>query len=606
MIIDCKSDTISLNPNPEEYTITYKLESYEHPVRDAIIGFLYKNLLTFSIDTKDVYKSSIMDFFILREFFKDKINFKLNITDNFLPIAQKFLEHRFNILDIKEGKWNDKVKTNLRTSPYEDQKSAIAFFLARRKGINCSSVGVGKTFSALGTFNSLKNSKQISQGVIFCLNENKLTWYNEILKHTEYKYKVVRNGSESVCNDIESFDGDLIVLHYDCIINEDVKAAIIDAGFDFWVMDEAHVLRNNDKRVCKKVYNQNTKKMERRYEDACQRANTLFDLQEAIKPAYVLLLTGTPIPEDPIQAYPMIKMLQPTWVPVRTRFEEHFCNFIQIKPKGSSPFSSKKIKILNKKNKYKNLDQLKFILDTLCFRRTQDQCKDFPPTTLNVKEFDLDPAHQKYYNAIENKEMERLKGKKFDKLSVAFVETLRLRQCLSDPALLDEKVASTKFRVLKQVTQEILSDPKNKIVIFSCFRPTLEKLVKEYAEYGAVLFAGINKDLTQEQRDANITRFLNDPSCRILFANSSLGAGGNWGQVARYGIFFDLPEARLDWKQSFGRITRRDAKGTSTIIVFLTTTQAEKKLWNALNIKNDVIDSILGEDQTMDVEVEFK
>jgi ERCC4-related helicase len=183
------------------------------------------------------------------------------------------------------------------------------------------------------------------------------------------------------------------------------------------------------------------------------------------------------------------------------------------------------------------------------------------------------------------------------------VETLRLRQCLSDPAILEDSAPSTKMVVLEQVVEEILSDSKNKIVVFSCFRPTIEAIVKKFKHHNAVMFAGINKDLKQEDRDGNITKFLTDPSCRLLIANSSLGAGGNWGQVARYGIFYDLPESRLDWKQSFGRITRRDAVGTSNIIVFLSHGTCEMKLWDALDTKNDTIDSILGKDQELTLDV---
>jgi superfamily II DNA or RNA helicase len=595
VLIEAKTKKISLNPNPEEYIITYKLEPHEIPDCPRIIGLLYESLLTISIEDSVTYKTSIADFFILRNILKTRPLFNLNISPSCLEVCKKFMEHRFNIMNIKDGDINNQISTTLKSIPYNDQKSAIAFSVARKRGLNCSSVGVGKTLSALGAFNYLYDRNIVKKGVVFCLNENKLTWYNEILKHTNYSYSVVRNGSVNVCKDIDSFKGQLLVLHYDCIINEDVKASIISAGFDFWICDEAHVLRNADKKQKVSVKGTNIK----RYVASSQRANTVFELCSAINPTYILLLTGTPIPEDPLHAYAIIKLLQPEWVTTRQRFEDHFCNFIHIKKR----FSEKKIKIINKKNPYKNLDQLKYLFDLLSFRRTQDQCKDFPPTVLSTREFELHPVQQAFYDAIKNKEMNRLQNKKFDSVESALVETLRLRQCLSDPAILEDSAPSTKMVVLEQVVEEILSDSKNKIVVFSCFRPTIEAIVKKFKHHNAVMFAGINKDLKQEDRDGNITKFLTDPSCRLLIANSSLGAGGNWGQVARYGIFYDLPESRLDWKQSFGRITRRDAVGTSNIIVFLSHGTCEMKLWDALDTKNDTIDSILGKDQELTLDV---
>lgn len=593
MIIEAKTTKISLNPNPEDYSITYQLEAHEASNAAAITGFLYSNLLTIkSLDTT-TYESSIVDFFILREALKREAVFSLVISDKCIEVLKKFMEQRYNIISIKDGSLNDQITTTLKNKPFKDQKSAIAFFLARKRALNCSSVGVGKTLSALGTFNHLYNNKQIKQGLIFCLNENKLTWYNEILKHTHYNYKVVRNGSLKVCEDIDNFDGDLLILHYDCIINEDVKASIIRSGIDFWVLDEAHTLRNVDKKQKQKIKNSKSFK----YVPTSQRANTVFELCDTVDPSYILLLTGTPIPEDPIHAYAIIKLLQPNWVTTRGRFEEHFCNFVHI---AFNRFSQRKIPILNKKNPYKNLDQLKFILEMISFRRTQEDCVDFPPTMISIKEFELEPCQQAFYDAIKNKEMSRLQNKKFENVESIFVETLRLRQCLSNPCMLEDSAKSTKMIVLDQMLEEILSDPKNKIVLFSCFRPTLDLIVKKYKDtYGAVIFAGMNKDLKQEQRDANITRFLTDPSCRLLGANSSLGAGGNWGQLARYGIFYDIPDARLDWKQSCGRITRRDAVGTSNIIVFLSNGTCEKKLWQHLDNKNETMDSILGKDQEL-------
>lgn len=597
MLVDVKTNTISLSVHPEDYKVYYYIESHEYQQKNLLVALL-NGLLTFEVDSKGNYITSIVDLFILSKILEKNNNtYQLKFTELALTVCTEYIQQRVQAHEIKKGAWNDRVKTTLKHEPFEDQKPAIAFMLARLLAGNFSSVGIGKTLSALGCFNILKNQNKVSTGIVFCLNENKLNWTNELKKHTNYTFKIVGNGTKVVLNDIENFKEDLLVLHYDCLLNDEVLKAIIQQGFDFWICDEAHILRNYGK----KKLNKNT----RVYEPVCQRANAVFQLQDAIKPHYVFPLTGTPIPENPLHAYAILKLLCPNNIPNRTRFEEHFCNFIKIPMKRGSKI---KIKVLNKKDPYKNLDQLAFMMELYSFRMTQDEVKGFPPTIISVNEVQLEDDQQKMYDKIQDETFREIakNPEKAMNLQVAMVKTLRLRQFLSHPMLIGEnKVSSIKFKVLDQIVGEILDDPKQKVIIFSAFRPCLELLTQKYKdEYGAVLYAGVGTDLKSDERDFNIQMFLNDPNTRMLVANTAISVGSNWGQVARYGIYMDIPPTRLMLKQSAGRLQRRDAVGTSNLIFLLGHGTVDLMLWNAINAKNTLSDNIIGQDQEVTIEVQ--
>ena len=593
MIVDVKCDLLSLDIPPEDYTVIYRIESTD----DSNNALLFLSaLLTFRVLKDGSYITSIFDFFI----FKDKIKglslpIQINLTNKALEVCKQFLTQLKEVQEIKNGKWNDRIHSTLKHQPYEDQKAATAFLIARKKAGNFSSVGIGKTITSFTAFNVLKGQGLITKGLAFIRNENKDTWLEQLVDHTDYNYTIVRNGSESVLNDIKNFNGDFLVVHYDCILNEEVQKALIKHDFKFWVVDEAHTLRNADK--IKK--NKKTDKMEY----TSQRSAVLYKLRDIMMPVYIIPMTGTPIGERPLDAYGIIRLLKPNLLPSRTKFEDHFCNFIRIRRKPTDKF---KIPILNKKNPYRNLDQLAKYFEMLSYRQTHADVKDFPPTVIKPKYYELEDDQRALYERIKSetfKEIAKIPEKALN-LEHIFVKTLRLRQCLSHPIIVGEnKVSSIKFKELDVLLEEILTERDAKVVIFSPHRDSLELIANKYKDqYGAGLFAGINQDLKLEERNENVQNFLNNPFNRVLAANTKLGAGGNW-QVSRTCIFLDLT-IRLEWIQSCGRIQRRNAIGTSVIMPFIIKDTIDEKIWKQLFNKQSYVDQIMRPDSEVVIEKE--
>ena len=569
MIVDVRTNSISLNPNLFDYETYYFLEP-DDP-KDSILVLLYSRL-TFNINKDGSYKTSVLDFFIFKDFIsKSNLKISINLTDKALDILKRFLEYRGKLMDIKMGVFNTEINTSLKTKPYEDQKSAIKFFLELKKSLNCSSVGIGKTLCALGTFNILRNQNKVSNCLVITLNQVKLEWNREIPKHTNYSYRIIGNGSKNVLKDLDEFNEDILVVHYDIIINDLVKTKLISMGFDFWIIDEAHTLRNVQS----------------------QRSESLFEVFETTNPTYLNMLTGTPVSNSPENAQAILRYICPKIVPGKVKFQNHFCNYILIKPKGMN----RRIPILNKSKPYKNLNELNFMMDMCSFRKTHADVKDFPQTVISIKDVEMEKDQEILYNKIKNEtymEIAKMPEKAMN-LNMVMVKTWRLRQAISHPAILGEyKTSSAKFKVLDNLLDEVLSEPDSKVVLFSCHRETLELLVHKYKDqYGARLFAGVGNEFTDEMRKENNTRFFDDSNSRMLCAMTSLAVGGNWGQVARTGIFVDLPIIPTDWKQSMGRITRRDAKGISSIIALLCANTVDDWVWKLLDTAKQVTNEII-------------
>lgn len=582
MIVDVQTNSKALNPHILDYNVLYYVEPSD-PTNQILV--LLHGLLTFIIRKDGRFQTSIVDFFIFRNFLKTtNFSVSVNLTDKAMGILKEFLEYKARLVDIDKGAFNSEIRTTMKSSPYEDQKAAIRLFLELRRSLNCSCVGLGKTLAALGTFNVAKNENLASKALVITLNQVKLEWNRELPKHTDYSYKIIGNGTDVVLDQLSQFKEDILVMHYDTLINDLVKAKLCGMPFDFWIVDEAHTMRNVES----------------------QRSQAVYELFNAMHPAYLNLLTGTPVSNSPENAYSLLRFLAPNLLPSNAKFRSHFCNYILIKPKKNS---HKRIPILSKEEPYKKLDQLQVMMELCSFRRTQDDVEDFPPTMITLKEIEMDADQKKLYDGIADTtyaEIAKMPDKTLN-LQVIPVKTLRLRQSLSHPAILGEyKIKSIKFEVLDSMLSEILDDdPKAKVVLFSCFRDTLNLLVHKYKDkYGAALFAGTTDGLTEAGRKENNEKFFSDPSRRILCAMTSLGVGGNWGEVARTGIFIDLPIIPIDWIQSMGRITRRSAKGTSSIIILLCANSFDEWTWSNLDKKQKVSNEIVKADENIFVSSE--
>jgi SNF2 family DNA or RNA helicase len=117
---------------------------------------------------------------------------------------------------------------------------------------------------------------------------------------------------------------------------------------------------------------------------------------------------------------------------------------------------------------------------------------------------------------------------------------------------LDGITTSAKMTATLDVITEILDEnPRNKIVLFSFFKPMLA-MISDKLKVDHELFTG---DLSAKERDDAKERFTNDPRCRVLLSSDAGGIGVDL-PVANYLISYDLPWSAGKYAQRQGRIIR--------------------------------------------------
>lgn len=229
---------------------------------------------------------------------------------------------------------------------------------------------------------------------------------------------------------------------------------------------------------------------------------------------HVIVLTGTPMPNNPTELWPMLRALAPEIIdngrgkPLSwSAFRDKYCKMM------NTPFGAK---IAGSKN-YKELKQK---LNGFVIRRTRREVfgRDLqPPTSVYVR---AKPTEAKELDTLMQTEQGR-----------AVAEALQSSNPLKALARLEKHVAGLRKLfglakvpgVVDLVSEELDAEPKMKIVLFAYHHVVIDALKQNLKKYGVEAFDG----RTTDARKIRIQdRFKNDPKCRVVVGQlDAMGVG---------------------------------------------------------------------------------
>ncbi len=162
------------------------------------------------------------------------------------------------------------------------QRAGIAYAIGRQGTIIADEMGLGKTIQAIGVINATSEVKTV---LVVCPASLKHNWAREVRKWSSRPTNVhIVNGKRPPSEDKEV---QVDIINYDILHKLDEKV-----GFDLLVCDEAHYVKNGKAKRTKALH-----ALARR----CKR---------------VVLLTGTPILNKPVELWSLLQVAAPTvWDP---------------------------------------------------------------------------------------------------------------------------------------------------------------------------------------------------------------------------------------------------------------------------------------------------
>jgi len=255
--------------------------------------------------------------------------------------------------------------------------------------------------------------------------------------------------------------------------------------------------------------------------------------------AELLLLTGTPL-STPGDAYAYIKLIAPG----SYRTLQHFEN-VHVAERD----------IFDKVTEWRHLDLIAENMSKNSVRvLREDVLKELPDITYSTLDYELDPVHYRLYKQLAEEELLQLEsGGKFDATAAsALFNALSQIVCNWDQFAEDPTKESAVFELIDEIMQE-LGDKK--LVIVARYRMTNRQILARMQKYGAVAVYG---ELTPKKQQANIDRFIEDPTCRLLTMQYSSGGFGVDGlqHVCHDMLFVELPDTPPQFTQVVARLQR--------------------------------------------------
>ena len=480
------------------------------------------------------------------------------------------------------------IDYKFKTEPYDFQIRASNLIYQRNFLILADEMGLGKTKSVIDGIGMKKQSGMLKRGLVICKASLLYNWMEEVEKHSDMK-SIVFTGTPKQRHELMeriAYDPDctFIIVSYEtfriCVGSFDEFDTKI--GLDFFVLDEAHKIKNPNSKIGAAIHR--------------------------IPIRYKYLLTGTPLPNTPLEAYNYLKLggkMDMNW----WKFRRHYAIF--------GGYAGKEI------IGYKNIMELKELIHENMLRRLKkDKLKDLPDIVFTTIPVFMTPGQAKLYEAVRKEIIEDLKETSLDKVPNALAKLMRLQQITDAPALIDSKEKSIKLQTLDDMLEDMIDEGGHKVVIFSRFRTMINIMQERYKKYNpAIVHGDINpqgkpihvaekyvnkrypsvskeererivKELTTSDRQKEVHKFQNDDSCKLFLMTEAAQEGLTLTASDRI-ICVDSLWSPAYMSQIYSRLHRIGQKNCVNVYYIVCKNTIDEKVMSVLKKKDEMAQTVL-------------
>jgi len=427
--------------------------------------------------------------------------------------------------------------------PYNHQKQTAAFLTLNQRGLVLNEIGTGKTQSSLWAADYLIKTGHVKKVLILSpLSTLERVWGDAIFKEFTHRKFVVLHGTAAKRKQLLERDAQFY------IINHDGFPIIADQTvgmFDLVIVDEAAVLRNPSTQRCK---------LFRRWVDA--------------NPATRLwLMTGTPTPNDPTDAWALAKLVgSPHCTKTFTAFREQVMMKI-----GEWKFIPRP----------ESVDIVKHILQP-AVRYTRDECFDLPDTVIQTRQVDLTPEQSLHYKKM----LKHFVSEAIEGTITAVNEAVKIQKLVQiacgvaygDDGQHIELDCSPRVNLVKEVIEEA----GEKVIVFVPLTGTLHMLEKELGKHWSV--GVVNGEVSSHKRNQIFHDFQHSRDPHVLIAHPGTMAHGLTLTSASTIIWYGPINSNEQYTQANGRIERIGKKHVSNVI-HIEATELEYRMYERLKNK---------------------
>ena len=424
--------------------------------------------------------------------------------------------------------------------PLEHQKLAIEKLVNTNKFILADDMGLGKTTSTI--IAALETG--VKKILIICPASLKINWQREIANYSDRSVFIAEGKKFSQ-------DSDFVIINYDILKNfydlqNPEKSELSNAGFELIIVDEAHYVQNKQA-TRTKIINHFSKKIK-----------------------FLWLLTGTPMTSRPINYFNLLNLIESPVAQNWLAYVVRYCQGYQFK------IGTRKIWNVNGAA---NLEELRDRTSRQFLRRLKTEVLDLPekivtPVYLRLKSKEYEDLMGEYYDWYNRKSEES------SSLTVQFSKLMKIRQVIAM-----EKVEST-----IELAQNIL-DQEKKVIIFTNFTETLEKIKKHFGKQAVSL----DGSSTKIQRQNAVDKFQENDKIKVFVGNLKAAGVGITLTAAETVIMNDLSFVPGDLLQAEDRAYRYGQKNNVLVYYPIFENTIEGAIYDILSNKKKNIDVVMGD-----------
>ncbi len=447
--------------------------------------------------------------------------------------------------------------------PRAHQMTMANFMALHPRCFNLGDMGTGKTLSALwaadflmrqhapGTFRAL---------IVAPLSTLNRVWLDAIFGNFLARRKcVVLYGTGEKRQELLRIPADFYVINYDGLgIGAPGDSRVAPRGLYKDLLDRSDIrLAIVDEASA--------------YKDATTKRHRIARKLLATRD-YLWLMTGTPTPNGPTDAYGPAKLLNNAWGETFTSFKMRVLYRVtQFKwvPKAGAHAEARK-------------------LLSPAIRFSIEDCVDLPPCTTQMRDVEFSPEQAKAYKEMARDLRIQLNGRTITAVNEAVLRWKLIQISCGALYGADREIHRIDAAPRLAALREVLEQCNEKVIIMAPLTSVVNLLYKELKEYSRVV---VNGEVSHKVRSELFRSFQDDENPRLLIADPGTMAHGLTLTAASTIIWYAPTDKTEIYLQANKRIDR-PGQTKSTTVVQLASTDVEREIFRRLE-RNETLQGVI-------------
>ena len=410
-------------------------------------------------------------------------------------------------------------------TPFAHQKETAAFCTLYPRCFVLNDPGTAKTAAVLWAADYMMKTKQIRRVIIDApLSTLDLVWAREIFDYLMHRRVAVLHGSKARRKELLSRDFDFYVVNHDGVstIADEIRAR---NDIDLIIVDESAEYRNSE-------------------------TDKYADLTHIIGKRRLWMVTGTPCPQAPTDAWAQARLVNKSRVPVY---------FSQWKDQTMMRISTHRW--VPRAESYEMAYQV--MQPAIRFKKAD--CLDLPPVLYERRAVELTKEQKKAYSTMKNQMV--MMGDSSTITAVNAADRIgKLRQILC--GVIKNTITGAYEEIdhepRTKLLLECITQASAKVIVIVPFKGIISALHRDISKHYSVEI--INGDVSKTQRDKIITAFKTEPDPHVLLCHPRVMAHGLNLTEADMTIFYGPIYSNNEDQQVIERFNRPGQTRKMTIV----------------------------------------